>query len=78
LNKGVARKSYGEYIQFFRFYYERLTKEHPKWTPNQKTVIIRLLWRKRQLQKKKESSRLKKRGKIGARSRVNIPFNIGY
>jgi hypothetical protein len=55
-----------------------LTKEHPKWTPNQKTVIIRLLWRKRQLQKKKESSRLKKRGKIGARSRVNIPFNIGY
>lgn len=70
--KKVQKRNYGEYTQFFRFYFERLTKEHPKWTPNQKTVIIRLLWKKRQLQKKKEASRLKKDSRLGVRNRVLI------
>lgn len=60
-----------EYISFYKFYYERLTKEHPKWTPTNKTKIIKLLWRKRTAQRKKDQMRL--RGKKGISLRkVNL------
>lgn len=36
-----------EYLSFFKYYYERLTVEHPRWTKPQITLIIKLLWKKR-------------------------------
>jgi hypothetical protein len=38
-----------EYISFFKSYFDRLSKEHPKWSAHQITSIIRLLWMKRKV-----------------------------
>lgn len=38
-----------DYMAFFKHHYERVMREHPKWTANQATVIIKLLWRRRKL-----------------------------
>lgn len=38
-----------EYLKFFKFYYEKLSKEHTRWTANQITTIIKLLWKKKQV-----------------------------
>ena len=53
---GTLRNS--EYIEFYKFYYERLVKEHPHWNEKQRTVIIVLLW-KRLLQTKREKLRVR-------------------
>lgn len=44
--KQISKKN-EEYITFFKHYYEALSKEHPRWLPNQITTIIKLLWKKR-------------------------------
>lgn len=36
-----------EYHNFFKYYHDRLTAEHPRWSTPQITTIIKLLWRKR-------------------------------
>lgn len=36
-----------QYLSFFKYYYERLASEHPRWTKMQISTIIKLLWRKR-------------------------------
>jgi hypothetical protein len=41
-----------EYLQFFKYYYSRLGAEHPRWSSPQITAIIRLLWKKRNLNAK--------------------------
>ena len=41
------------YLQFFKYYYERLSAEHPRWNSTQITTIIRLLWKKRAKQARK-------------------------
>lgn len=51
------RKPQTEYIKFFKFYYDKLSKEHPKWAANQISTIIKLLWRKKS--KKSTSKDLK-------------------
>lgn len=43
----------GAYIQFFKYYYARLSDQHKKWTPVQISSIIKLLWRKRSKKDKK-------------------------
>lgn len=49
-------------MSFYRFYYQQLMKEHPNWTPNRATIIIKLLWRKRKAEftKKETVTRMKK------------------
>jgi len=41
------------YLQFFKYYYERLTSEHSRWNSTQITTIIKLLWKKRTKQRGK-------------------------
>lgn len=36
-----------EYLKFFKFYYEKLTGEHRRWSANQISTIIKLLWKKK-------------------------------
>ena len=36
-----------EYLNFSKYYNERLRAEHPRWTPKQVSVILNLLWKKR-------------------------------
>jgi hypothetical protein len=40
------------YVNFFKLYFEKLSKEHPRWTATQITSVIKLLWRKRKNQTK--------------------------
>lgn len=37
---------------FFQYYYKKLHEEHKTWNPRQITTIIKLLWKKKKLQKK--------------------------
>jgi hypothetical protein len=46
-----------EYLIFFKYYYSRLGAEHPRWTSPQITAIIKLLWRKRNLNTKGKQKR---------------------
>lgn len=45
--KKVPGKKQDEYQSFFKYYYDRLTAEHPRWTVTQINTIIKLLWKKR-------------------------------
>ena len=38
------------YIHFYQFYYKKLKKEHPRWIPSKLSTIIKLLWKREQLQ----------------------------
>ena len=38
-----------KYVHFFKYYYNRLASEHPRWTASQITTIVKLLWRKRKI-----------------------------
>jgi hypothetical protein len=53
--KKISKQPRNEYIKFFKFYYERLTVEHPRWSANQITTIIKLLWKKKLTQEKGRS-----------------------
>jgi predicted nuclease of restriction endonuclease-like (RecB) superfamily len=46
-----------EYLQFFKYYYNRLGAEHPRWSSSQITAIIKLLWKKRNLNTKMKSKK---------------------
>ena len=45
----IALKKSTDYVKFFKFYYEKYVKEHPKWTSTQITTIISLLWKKKKI-----------------------------
>lgn len=49
-----------EYLTFFKYYYERLNAEHPRWSKIQITTIIKLLWRKRNKTTRRERQGPKK------------------
>lgn len=34
-------------MKFFKFYYDKLTKEHPRWNTHHISIIIKLLWKKK-------------------------------
>jgi len=40
----------GAYLMFFKHYYARLHTVHRKWSSNQITYIIKLLWKKKKQQ----------------------------
>jgi hypothetical protein len=50
--KQIAKPSQSDYISFFKTYYRNLGKEHPRWTTQQISSVIKLLWRKRKNQGK--------------------------
>jgi hypothetical protein len=45
-------KKENEYIKFYKFYFEKYSKDHPRWTTNQKTDIISLMWKKKKITNK--------------------------
>jgi len=54
--KRLDRTNNNEYIAFFKHYYAVYSKQHPNWQAKQITLIIKLLWRKRKNQSKKNIS----------------------
>lgn len=62
INKGKKNISFenarnSQYLQFYKYYHERLSAEHPRWTSTQITTIIKLLWKKRAKQARKRELR---------------------
>ena len=57
-------KKNSAYLQFYKYYFERLSTEHPRWNATQITTIIKLLWKKRMRQGKRGdfSKRIRKGG----------------
>lgn len=47
ISKQDSKQPRTEYLKFFKFYYDKLTKEHPRWSANQISTIIKLLWKKK-------------------------------
>ena len=60
MRKHMEDKKNVAYIQFFKYYYERLSAEHPRWSSNQVTTIIRLLWKKRSRSSKRGPKKVRK------------------
>ena len=58
--KQIAKPSQSDYITFFKTYYRNLGKEHPRWTTQQISSVIKLLWKKR----KNQGKSLKKNGRL--------------
>jgi hypothetical protein len=55
ITKKEAREPRTEYLKFFKFYYTKLTTDHPRWSANQISTIIKLLWKKKLSSEKKSS-----------------------
>ena len=69
-----------EYLKFFKFYYEKLSGEHRRWSANQISTIIKLLWKKK-LVSDKAASKASLRAPIAkTRSSGRMAFrkNYGY
>ncbi len=47
ITKKDSKQPRTEYLKFFKFYYDKLTSEHPRWSANQISTIIKLLWKKK-------------------------------
>ena len=50
--KQIGKPSQGDYISFFKKYYNSLSQEHPRWTTQQISSVIKLLWKKKKNQGK--------------------------
>ncbi len=46
------------YIDFFKLHFERLMADHPYWSSNQVTIIIKLMWKKEKLRQKIQKPRM--------------------
>jgi len=44
-------------LKFFKFYYDKLSTEHARWSSNQITTIIKLLWKKKLVTDKRTSTK---------------------
>ena len=40
------KQSQSEYVQFFKHHYNRLKAQHKRWTTNQISSVIKLLWKR--------------------------------
>lgn len=54
-----------EYLSFYKYYYDKLSNEHSKWKANQISTIIKLLWKKRIISKRREHETRRKQIKAG-------------
>lgn len=60
-SRTIAKASKNDYVSFFKHHYQRLTKEHKRWTTQQIASVIKLLWKK----KKGDTKTLRKKdGKL--------------
>lgn len=79
ITKTDATQPKTEYLKFFKFYYEKLSKEHPRWTANQISTIIKLLWKKKQNTDKSNAKALlrapKERRRVSGRMAFRRSFN---
>jgi hypothetical protein len=67
-----------EYLKFFKFYYEKLSAEHKRWTANQISTIIKLLWKKKLTTDKTASRSIRapvSRRKISGRMAFRRAYN---
>lgn len=46
-SKGIVKTSRSEYLSFFKHHYAKLKKEHKRWSTNQISTVIKLLWKKK-------------------------------
>lgn len=46
-SRAIAKASKSDYVSFFKHHYQRLTKEHKRWTTQQIASVIKLLWKKK-------------------------------
>lgn len=54
-----------DYITFYRFHRSSLIQQHPRWTSNQITVIVKMLWQKEKA-KRSMSRSMKGKSQVGA------------
>lgn len=47
VRKPITKASKSDYISFFKTQYQRLSKEHKRWTTQQIASVVKLLWKKR-------------------------------
>lgn len=64
--KTPGKVSCTDYVTFFRHYFDKYRREHPRWTPSQVSKIITLLWRKNKLNMKSKF----KKGKLERSSKI--------
>ncbi len=67
-----------DYLKFFKFYYEKLSKEHPRWLASQITTIIKLLWKKKQIADKKAARATLRAPKERKRISGRMAFRRNY
>lgn len=80
ITKQDVRQPRTEYLKFFKFYYEKLSSEHKRWTANQISTIIKLLWKKK-LATDKTAAKASMRTPIQRRrisGRMAFRKNYGY
>lgn len=56
-NRRRKKEKSTEYLAFYKYYYDRLSADHPRWNSSQITTIIKLLWKK-----KRKAGRTKTKG----------------
>lgn len=64
IQKKTSRKALN-YITFYKFHRASLTHQHPRWTPNQITVIIKMMWKKEKASSRKNTNRKSRAGTNG-------------
>lgn len=72
--KKEAKEPRTEYLKFFKFYYDKLTVEHPRWSANQISTIIKLLWKKKSAGERRSTQALSRE----PRERKNISGRMAF
>lgn len=68
----IAPKKSSDYVKFFKFYYQKLTLEHPKWTSAQISSIISIMWKKKKIN---DSKPVEKESVCSISRRSNKPLS---
>ncbi len=67
-----------DYLKFFKFYYDKLSKEHPRWLAGQISTIIKLLWKKKQVTDKHTAKTTLRAPKERRRMSGRMTFRRNY
>lgn len=58
VRKPIAKATKTDYISFFKYHYQKLSREHKRWTTQQISSVVKLLWKKKKgdtkVQKRRE------------------------
>lgn len=46
-SKAIVKQSKSEYVSFFKYHYTKLKGEHKRWSTQQISSVIKLLWKKK-------------------------------